>query len=99
MTGKTYGPIDAASVYAQIPLRIRMLLGITRSKIVRGETEVMLPIRDSHRQKVIVRLDGNDLYDLEYGRICRYEWEVLGTVEGIGCEQLGDALVRLVEGE
>jgi hypothetical protein len=89
-------PIDAAVLYRQIPLYVRFQLGITRSKIVRSDTEVRLPIRDSYRRKVIVTLCG-DNYDLVYGKVQGVDWVEIASMEGVGCEQLGEALVGLVE--
>jgi hypothetical protein len=97
MTPTTYAEIDAATLYDQISFGVRIRLGITRSKIVRDDREVMLPINDSYTRKVIVRLTGADEYDLEYGQVKKFDWVVLGRVEGIGCEQLGETLINMVE--
>lgn len=51
--------------------------------------------------KVIIKLNGMDLYDITFGRMNRktYEFDVKETAEGVYCDQLVEILDHYIEGK
>jgi hypothetical protein len=64
-----------------------------------ADDEVHLGLYDGRTRKIIIRLNGDDHYDLEYGKIKGRgrRWVVLGRRFGIWAEALGDVLVEMAE--
>lgn len=90
--------IDGQQVLAALPPMARMNLG-WRDAVIDAERGVLMARIGSGRvlRKLIIRLNGADLYDIEIGRMHRrsYEWIVEGQTHGIYAEQLADAAIRL----
>lgn len=51
--------------------------------------------------KVIIKLNGMDLYDITFGRMNRktFEFDVKHTAEGVYCDQLVEILDHYIEGK
>ncbi len=90
--------LDPAQVIAALPPGARMNLG-WRDAVADAPRGLLMARIGSGRvlRKLIIRLNGADLYDIEIGRMNRrtLDWIVEGQVHDLYADQLAEAAIRL----
>lgn len=82
----------------QIGLTRRMRIGFVQSSLMRAEDYIKFQVScDGRRRRywVIVKLEANDTYSVEFGYSRRFDWIVARQIEGVYADQLGEVVERL----
>jgi hypothetical protein len=89
--------MDHSELWQQIRLMTKMRLAIDMKSMIRHPDALQFDVRVPKRRRMTVRLNGKNLYDLEFGRVSMrtFEYAVLGTAEDVYAEDLNGALLRL----
>ena len=89
--------IHVQTALAQIGRMVLMRTGFQRDTLMYAEDYIkfMLSCHGRRRVWVIVKLDANDTYSVEFGRMNRINWTVLAQLEGIYGDVLGEVIERM----
>ena len=83
----TKATTPAAIAWSQIPRYTKMLLG-ARQPPVQTDGSLCFQTTNHGGRRVVVRLNASDLYDIEIGRIRKFEWQVLNICGNVSADQL-----------
>jgi hypothetical protein len=90
--------MDSNELWRQIKVSTKMRLSIDMDTLARWpDGAFQFDTRYPRRRRFIIRLNGADLYDIQFGRVDRrsFEWHVLAESHDVGVEQLNGTLLRL----
>jgi len=91
--------MDANTAWAQIPAGVKMALGARQP--VGGADSLHFRVGSNRTlDKIVVKLNGLDLYDLEMVRIARgtYDVKTLAERANVDADALGRTILGMVEG-
>lgn len=91
------GMTIANTTWKQIPVMTKMACG-ARQPIGSKDGTLTFKVGGGPMRFVQVKLNGLDLYDVEFGRVKRgsYERVVMKSAENIDAENLGEAIYHMV---
>jgi hypothetical protein len=88
--------IDAAQAFAQInyddPWRM-LRLCVSNRCYSKSDGYIQFDVKITGKRRIIVKLNGSDLYDIEIGRMKKLDYIVLDQIRDIDADNLG----RIIE--
>lgn len=96
--GPAGSPIDVMVTLGQIGVVTRMRIGYIVDSLMRAEDYLKFQISCDRRPRrwVIVKLERNDTYSIEVGRLRKkFYWTIEKQLEDVYADQLGEVIERL----
>jgi len=89
--------MDHAELWRQIRIGTKVRLSIDTETLCRHPDALQFDIRYPKRRRFTIRLNGMDLYDIEFGRLNMrtFEYTILAANTNVDVEELNATLLRI----